>query len=252
MRGAAFVALLAAASGNQNFRKATALDNPAPEDFKFEYTGWVGITDLIAARGHTQLAAALSTKTADPNLRPLSFAEMMSMQVLSTLRTVGAVCGIFAVLAFVYAHLKEGQPAFGKEAADVEEFTRFRHGLCSCKLDTICCTSWTLCGIRWADTSAMAGIATFFGACVLLIALFFLWPFTFGLTFWAWLGVVVVNRQKIRQQFNMQAGGCTWLEDAVTWLCCCCCATAQEARQLEEAYECGHPAVKAVAQPNRQ
>lgn len=132
----------------------------------------------------------------------------------------------------------------------------FSHGLCSCR-DTPRLSCFTCCcmGVRWADSVRMASSFSFLAAVLVWLGVQFI-AMMFsgradvnGILLWlfaAWLGVAIVGtifRQKLRRIFEMEAGCGVVFMDCMKWAFCCCCAAIQEARQLEDAKELGHPAV---------
>lgn len=100
----------------------------------------------------------------------------------------------------------------------------------------ICVCAWFCCGIRWADTVSSQSVKylRFWQALLIFELLFLCQGITLGVTGLVWLTLVVVGRQKIRQNYRIVA----WtlpnlLGDILVWALCAPCAVAQEARQVE-------------------
>lgn len=163
------------------------------------------------------------------------------------------------VFALLYFHLKSHppRPSPGNHELLAFEKGQWRFGFFSClsapelSLFTCCCFA-----VRWSDTIRMANILTFVHAFLLVIAATMLLSFVGALNktlYYVMYFLIVCGavhfRQRIRRMFNLPYGNCSTItEDFFAYACCGCLAAVQEARQLEEAYQAGHPAVAIGAQ----
>eukprot|EP00927_Polykrikos_kofoidii_P072411 TRINITY_DN6852_c0_g1_i2.p1 TRINITY_DN6852_c0_g1~~TRINITY_DN6852_c0_g1_i2.p1 ORF type:complete len:353 (-),score=36.46 TRINITY_DN6852_c0_g1_i2:107-1138(-) len=146
---------------------------------------------------------------------------------------------VMAMVAGLYAFVKPfPPPQLPGDFSLVEGEWQFP--LCGCFEETnMCCFTFFLCPIRWADNMRMAGIMDFTTAMALSLC-------GFALT-WVWsiAGIIVplvlvCFRQKLRAKFNIPSDTCCILaHDLCTAVFCGCCMVIQEGRQLEQAYQSG-------------
>lgn len=121
----------------------------------------------------------------------------------------------------------------------------WRFGLFDCLEEPALCLFSCCCTpVRWADTMRMACLLSFSGALLLFVGLIVLDTVCVGVSIFVLLGFLVYFRQRVRKLFGIPSGDfMTVGQDCMTYLFCCWCAVAQEARQLEEAYQVRHPEV---------
>eukprot|EP00927_Polykrikos_kofoidii_P079219 TRINITY_DN75_c0_g1_i1.p1 TRINITY_DN75_c0_g1~~TRINITY_DN75_c0_g1_i1.p1 ORF type:complete len:270 (+),score=32.90 TRINITY_DN75_c0_g1_i1:73-882(+) len=108
----------------------------------------------------------------------------------------------------------------------------------------LCLASCCLLPYRWADTIRMAGFLPFSQALVLCLGSLLLCSYLPLLSI-VFVLLLVYYRQQLRAKFTIKSSSCgTVTEDCCTAVFCTCCLVAQEARQVEYAYQAGHPAVQ--------
>lgn len=107
------------------------------------------------------------------------------------------------------------------------------------------CLFTCFCGpVRWADTMRMANLLPFWGAFALITFFNIASLLGMGVAGVFMLFILVYFRQQMRKMFSIDACTCQTITlDCCAYTFCSLCAMVQEARQMEEAWAFGHPAV---------
>jgi len=178
------------------------------------------------------------------------------------------LAGVFALVAKFYLNRKR-HPAVSFDPRAEEALSTFRYGPFDC-LSRMDISVWACCcpAIRLADNVSTIGLLRSFW---LAFTIFLGFELIVGfeqtepeeeislgmdgtqvvlldgpqdLVLWTILAVINASfRQELRHKFKMTQGGTTFFQDCLLHCCCGCCAITQEARQIEEAMLCGHPAI---------
>lgn len=154
--------------------------------------------------------------------------------------------------AALYYHLKT--PPASDTGPDSGRFKsgNWRFGLFTCMQEPgLTCFTCFFPGVRWADNVRMAHFSTFGQGFMIAILCFLLCQYmSVLLPRWYWatylfcVGLLVHFRQRMRQLFMLPHSDTRSVcIDCASYGCCPLCSIVQEARQVEEAYQCDHPAV---------
>lgn len=154
-----------------------------------------------------------------------------------TLRLVAFIVEVlpFLIAAFIYDRFRKTM-RFEQAATTKIPENGFSHGLFSCfESPKITLLAWCCGPIRWADTLDKGSpvLMKYWTAVIVFVLLMGFAPLLGGLSSLILLVLCTIMRQRLRQQFGIQAGGKTVVEDCCTYTWCGCCAVAQEARQVE-------------------
>eukprot|EP00927_Polykrikos_kofoidii_P014776 TRINITY_DN16513_c0_g1_i1.p1 TRINITY_DN16513_c0_g1~~TRINITY_DN16513_c0_g1_i1.p1 ORF type:complete len:281 (-),score=37.43 TRINITY_DN16513_c0_g1_i1:473-1315(-) len=157
------------------------------------------------------------------------------------------VWGIFAMLfAFVYVKVTPFPP-LKKPGKHNLVRNDWHFSLFFCYEEPLLCVlAFIFPPIAWAQNMRLSGVTSFTAAFALMLCMCVLSNFYKTLLIVICL-MLTYNRQKLRSKFKIANGGCgTVVEDCCTATFCACCLLVQEARQLEQAYQAGHPSVVCV------
>lgn len=149
----------------------------------------------------------------------------------------------------VCAHYYNKQYEMPVSDGSAGDFKMFKHNVFACHEEPGTCLLACFCpGMRWAQTMFLGGFLTFWGAFGMFTGSNMMSSFPGGEIFGLLMfGAMTFYRQKMRETFDMhEQGGCTILQDFCCFCWCTPCVITQEARQIEDAYKAGHPAMKEV------
>lgn len=97
--------------------------------------------------------------------------------------------------------------------------------------------------VRWGETMSMMKDYLPFWTGFALFAAFYLFNGFEPVSGICWFVLSLIGasyRQSLRDAFNMEKGGVTYVGDFCLYYWCCCCAIVQEARHVEAALARGH------------
>jgi len=159
------------------------------------------------------------------------------MKSIALCFSVSAVLQLIIVLAFALFYSEARFSAYTRhrevKAQGVDE-THFSFPLYGCLEDRhICLLSFCCPAVRWADTVDKVGLAKYWCAIIVYLALIYLLPFTAGFGLIAFALVMTAFRGKLRRKFNIESNNLVVIKDLCAFSWCCCCAIAQEARMVE-------------------
>lgn len=141
----------------------------------------------------------------------------------------------FLVAAYIYNRYR--QTADFRQQLSFLTPDGFSYSLFGCFEDKrICCLSFCLGPIRWADTmdKTNPSLMRYWTAIAIYVVIMFVSPWAGALGGCVLLALCTVFRQKLRAQLGIKSGTpWTMLEDCCTYTWCSPCAIAQEARQVE-------------------
>jgi len=159
---------------------------------------------------------------------------------------------VYAVLVLAFAFFQSkrqfqplGARTGGNSRVKLPEWTNcgFAYSFFDCgniKQDWPICLRAFCCPIvQWADTSSRAAkpFMGFWKGVVLLLVLFMLGPFTFGITYFAIAVILYMRRRHIRDTYGHETPATTSMIQDICCVFCCsqfeCCALVQEAREVD-------------------
>jgi Cys-rich protein (TIGR01571 family) len=199
------------------------------------------VLDLHAKRGE-QSAEVKSQREEQPQ-------QQQGANPVMILVSVMIYISIMALLAHHYNKQYELPVADGSVPLVTDEFKFFKHHICAWYEEPLTCLMACACpAMRWGQTMYMTGFLSFWAAFFMYAGSNLMSAVPGGEIFGTLMFMAMTfYRQKMRETFDMhEQGGCSVLSD----YCCACwctpCVITQEARQLEDAYKAGHPAVKDI------
>jgi len=136
---------------------------------------------------------------------------------------------------------KEDAEAGTKVEKIVEDILHGGHFQCM-QDSNICICSFCCFGLRWADTTSLAGFLSFWVALFCISVMAFLNAAMMFILFGIFTSTLILYfRHKLRRKLGVEAWTLGTCCIDLVYVCCCpCCAISQEARIVKEAIEGGH------------
>jgi len=181
----------------------------------------------------------------EPEPEPVPIVIIIVTAIVQTI--VIAIIAYFYHKQYVVPARRSGEPL---PQDQLDAFKTFKHNTFACFDEPQMCLMSCLCpAMRWSQTVSMTGLIGFWAAIGMYLGSEFLTSVSGTvLPYWILLGVMTYYRQQLRKMFDMNdQGGTTIVEDFCCFFWCPFCTVTQEARQLEDAFLAGHPAVAEMA-----